>query len=46
MKQLTQTILGVAGVGCLVAAAWRLDMIAGLAALGVALLFIDWRIDQ
>lgn len=46
MKQLAQTILGLGGIGCIIAAAWRIDTIAGLAAAGIAMLYIDWRIDQ
>jgi hypothetical protein len=35
------SIAGLAGLACLVAAAWSAHPIAGLAALGVALLFVS-----
>lgn len=37
--------LGVAGLGCLSAAAWTIAMPLGLAAIGVALLLLEWRLD-
>lgn len=36
----------VAALGLLSAAAWTIDLTAGLAAAGVSLLLLDWRADQ
>jgi hypothetical protein len=38
--------MDVAGLGCLVGAAWWWLPIVGLVALGVALLYIGWAVDQ
>lgn len=38
-------LLGVAGLGFLAAAAWRVDPGLGLAAIGVALILTEWRIS-
>lgn len=39
-------VMDVAGLGCLVGAAWWWLPIVGLVALGVALLYIGWAVDQ
>lgn len=39
-------VLTAAGLGCLTAAAWTAALWAGLAALGVSLLLLEWRLDQ
>jgi hypothetical protein len=39
-------LVEVAGIGCLVAAAWWWVPIAGLIALGMALLLVGWVMDQ
>ena len=39
-------LLTMAGLGFLAAAAWMVAMPLGLAATGVALLLIEWRVDQ
>jgi hypothetical protein len=39
-------VVDVAGLGCLVGAAWWWLPIVGLVALGVALLYIGWAVDQ
>jgi hypothetical protein len=39
-------LIDVAGLGCLVSAAWWWQPIIGLAALGLVLLFIGWAVDQ
>lgn len=41
-----QLCVGLAGLAALVVAAWRVDPTLGIAALGAALLLIDWRLDQ
>lgn len=48
MKHLpiVQLGIGLAGLAALVFAAWRIDTTLGIAALGAALLLIDWRLDQ
>lgn len=39
-------LVDVAGLGCLDGAAWWLHPIAGLAVLGVMLLYVGWVMDQ
>ncbi|MEV5953736.1 hypothetical protein AB0M11_08155 [Streptomyces sp. NPDC051987] len=39
-------VTDVAGIGCLVGAAWWWQPIAGLVALGVALIVIGWAVGE
>ena len=39
-------VMDVAGIGCLVGAAWWWQPIVGLIALGVALIAIGWAVDR
>lgn len=45
-RRLATDLLDVAGLGCLDAAAWWIQPIAGLAVLGVMLLFVGWVMDR
>lgn len=38
--------LTAAGLGCLTATAWTFALWAGLGALGVSLLVLEWRLDK
>lgn len=42
LRTLREVGLTVAGLGSLTAAAWRWNLIAGLAALGLSLLLLEW----
>lgn len=44
--QILSTAVELAGIGCLVTAAWWWIPIAGLIALGVALVLIGWGLDR
>ena len=47
MRRLTHpAVLSVAGLGLLAAAAWAVAPPLGLAALGVACLLLEWRLDH
>lgn len=39
-------LLRLAGLGSLVAAAWHWNLVAGLAALGISLLLLEWSGDR
>jgi hypothetical protein len=39
-------VADVAGIGCLVGAAWSWNVAAGVALLGVALLVVGWVVDR
>lgn len=45
-RRIVSDVVDLAGVGCLVGAAWWWAPIAGLVALGGALLLIGWVLDQ
>lgn len=44
-KLLRPELLSVAGLGFLAAAAWVIALPLGLAATGIGLLLIEWRLD-
>lgn len=44
IRRVLVRVLELAGVGCLVGAAWRVSTVVGLAASGVALLVAAWLI--
>lgn len=45
-RRVLTDVLDVAGLGCLVGAAWWWQPIIGLTALGLVLLYIGWAVDQ
>jgi len=44
-KLASPALLSVAGLAALVTAAWLWHQLAGIAALGIALLLLEWRLD-
>lgn len=45
-RSLRRTTLTLAGFGCLVAALWVVHLVAGLAALGVSCLIVEYLSDE
>lgn len=45
-RRLATDLVDVAGLGCLDGAAWWIQPVAGLAVLGVMLLFVGWAVDR
>ncbi|MFF1702600.1 hypothetical protein [Streptomyces sp. NPDC058252] len=45
-RRMLTDAMDVAGLGCLVGAAWWWQPIIGLAVLGLVLLYMGWAVDQ
>jgi hypothetical protein len=46
LRRTLTDVMDLAGLGCLVGAAWWWQPIVGLAALGLVLLYMGWAVDQ